>query len=88
MILSLVFILIGFVASIWLYTVLHDTTSIIMMAVFLVALIWYGFNVKRILLPLLLLCSVGASAKSLVFTLSDGTKVYYLLSREVNPMLR
>ena len=58
------------------------------MAVFLVALIWYGFNVKRILLPLLLLCSVGASAKSLVFTLSDGTKVYYLLSADVNPILR
>ena len=49
MVLSLVFILIGFGASIWLYTVLRDTTSIIMMAVFLVALIWYGFNVKRVL---------------------------------------
>ena len=49
MVLSLVFILIGFGASIWLYTVLRDTTSIIMMAVFLVALIWYGFNVKSIL---------------------------------------
>lgn len=49
MVLSLVFILIGFGASIWLYTVLHDTTSIIMMAVFLVALIWYGFNVKSVL---------------------------------------
>ncbi len=49
MVLSLVFILIGFGASIWLYTVLRDTTSIIMMAVFLVALIWYGFNVKSVL---------------------------------------
>ena len=49
MVLSLVFILIGFGASIWLYTVLHDTTYIIMMAVFLVALIWYGFNVKSVL---------------------------------------
>ena len=49
MVLSLVFILIGFGASIWLYTVLHDTTSITMMAVFLVALIWYGFNVKSVL---------------------------------------
>ncbi|MBO7592222.1 MAG: hypothetical protein J6T00_02485 [Bacteroidaceae bacterium] len=49
MILSLVFILIGFGASIWLYTVLQDTTSIIIMAVFLLALIWYGFNVKSIL---------------------------------------
>lgn len=49
MVLSLVFILIGFGASIWLYTVLQDTTSIIIMAVFLLALIWYGFNVKSIL---------------------------------------
>jgi hypothetical protein len=88
MVLSLVFILIGFGASIWLYTVLHDTTSIIMMAVFLVALIWYGFNVKNLLLPLMLLFSVGASAKSVVFTLNDGTKVYYLLSKDVNPIMR
>ena len=49
MVLSLVFILIGFGASIWLYTVLHDTTSIIMMVVFLIAMVWYGFNVKSIL---------------------------------------
>ena len=49
MILSFVFIIIGFGASIWLYTVLRDTTSIIMMAVFLVALIWFGFNVKNLL---------------------------------------
>jgi len=88
MILSLVFILIGFGASVWLYSVLKDTTSIIMMAVFFVALIWYGFNVKRIFLPLLLLFSVGASAKSVVFTLTDGTKIYYQLSSETNPMLR
>ena len=88
MVLSLVFILIGFGASVWLYMVLKDTTSIVMMSVFFVALIWYGFNVKKVFLPLLLLFSVGASAKSVVFTLTDGTKVYYLLSREVNPMLR
>ena len=49
MVLSLVFILIGFGASIWLYSVLQDTTSIIMMVVFLVALIWFGFNVKSVL---------------------------------------
>lgn len=48
MVLSLVFILIGFGASIWLYSVLQDTTSIIMMVVFLVALIWFGFNVKNL----------------------------------------
>lgn len=49
MVLSLVFILIGFGASVWLYTVLNDTASIVMMAVFFVALVWYGFNVKNIL---------------------------------------
>ncbi|MBQ9667093.1 MAG: hypothetical protein IJ635_11255 [Bacteroidaceae bacterium] len=49
MILSLVFIAIGFGASVWLYTVLHDGMSIAMMAVFLLALIWYGFNVKSLL---------------------------------------
>lgn len=49
MIASFVFIAIGFGASVWLYTVLHDTTSIVMMAVFLLALIWYGFNVRNVL---------------------------------------
>ena len=49
MVLSLVFIIIGFGASVWLYTVLNDTASIVMMTVFFVALIWYGFNVKNIL---------------------------------------
>ena len=49
MILSLIFIIVGFGASVWLYTVLSDTTSIIMMAVFLIAMVWYGFNVKSIL---------------------------------------
>lgn len=38
---------------------------------------------------LLLLCmaSLGVMAKSVVFTLSDGTKVYYLLGGETNPVL-
>jgi len=49
MILSLIFIIVGFAASVWLYTVLSDTTSIIMMVVFLIAMVWYGFNVKSIL---------------------------------------
>ncbi|MBO7580547.1 MAG: hypothetical protein J6T38_03385 [Bacteroidaceae bacterium] len=48
MILSLVFIIVGFGASVWLYTVLPDTTSIVMMAVFLIAMVWYGFNVKSL----------------------------------------
>ena len=48
MILSLIFIIVGFAASVWLYTVLSDTTSIIMMVVFLIAMVWYGFNVKSL----------------------------------------
>ena len=47
--LSLVFIIIGFGASVWLYTVLKDAASIVMMTVFFVTLIWYGFNVKNML---------------------------------------
>jgi len=43
---------------------------------------------KLAFLFLLLMTSVGASARSVVFTLSDETKVYYLLSSEVNPVLR
>lgn len=39
-------------------------------------------------LLLLLMASIGASARSVVFTLNDGTKVYYLLSSEVNPIMR
>lgn len=37
---------------------------------------------------LVLMASMGASAKSVVFTLTDDTKVYYLLSSAANPMLR
>jgi hypothetical protein len=37
---------------------------------------------------LVLMTSLGVSAKSVVFTMNDGTKVYYLLSTGVNPILR
>lgn len=37
---------------------------------------------------LMLVASIGATAKSLVFTLNDGTKLYYQLSSEVNPIMR
>lgn len=45
---------------------------------------------KKLTLLFFLMCmvSVGAMAKSIVFTLSDGTKVYYLLGGETNPILR
>lgn len=51
MILSFIFIAIGFGASVWLYTVLHDSWSIVMMAVFLIALVWYGANVWNMFKP-------------------------------------
>lgn len=41
-----------------------------------------------LLFTFLLIATVGAMAKSVVFTLSNGTKVYYLLGGETNPMLR
>lgn len=41
-----------------------------------------------ILFTLMLLASVGAMAKSVVFTLSNNKKVYYQLGGETNPMLR
>ena len=49
MITSLLFILVCFGASIWLYTVLTDTMSIIIMAIFFLALVWFGFNVRNML---------------------------------------
>lgn len=49
MVMSLVFIALCLGASIWLYAVLQDTTSMIVMVVFFLALIWFGFNVRNIL---------------------------------------
>ena len=43
---------------------------------------------KLTFLLLLLMASVGASAKSVVFTLNDRTRVYYQLSKDVNPIMR
>lgn len=41
-----------------------------------------------LLLFFLLTASLAASAKSVVFTLKDGTLVYYLLGGETNPVMR
>lgn len=49
MVLSLVFIVLCFGASIWLYVVLQDTMSLVMMVVFFLALVWFGFNVRNLL---------------------------------------
>ena len=43
---------------------------------------------KLTILCVLCLASMGAVAKSLVLTLSDGTNVYYLLGGETNPRMR
>ena len=49
MITSLLFIVVCFGASIWLYTVLPDTMSIIIMVIFFLAIVWFAFNVKNML---------------------------------------
>lgn len=41
-----------------------------------------------LLIAFVLFASVGAMAKSVVFTLSNGTLVYYLLGGDTNPMMR
>ena len=46
MLASLVLIALCLGASVWLYTVLRDTMSMVMMCIFFVALVWYGFNVR------------------------------------------
>jgi hypothetical protein len=46
MLASLVFIALCLGASVWLYIVLRDTMSMVMMCIFFVALVWYGFNVR------------------------------------------
>lgn len=44
---------------------------------------------KRLVTLMIVLASVCmASAKSVVFTLSDGTLVYYLLGGDTNPIMR
>lgn len=48
MVMSLVFIVLCFGASVWLYSVLKDSTSMVIMAVLFVAMIWYALNVRSI----------------------------------------
>lgn len=43
---------------------------------------------KLLLVLMLLICTMGATAKSVVFTLKNGTLVYYLLGGETSPMMR
>jgi hypothetical protein len=39
----------GFGVSVWLYTVLHDMMSIVMMGLLFVAMLWFGYNVVNLL---------------------------------------
>lgn len=48
MVMSLVFIVLCFGASVWLYSVLKDSTSMVIMEVLFVAMIWYALNVRSI----------------------------------------
>lgn len=48
MTLSFLFLVIGFGASVWMYTVLPDAMSMGIMALFFVAAIWYGVNVWKL----------------------------------------
>ena len=48
MTISLVFIVICFGASVWLYSVLQDNMSLTLMVAFFLALIWFGINVRNI----------------------------------------
>jgi len=48
MTMSFIFLVVGFGASVWLYTVIPDFMSICIMALFFVAAIWYGFNVWKL----------------------------------------
>ncbi len=49
MILSLFFIVVCFGASIWLYTVLQDSFSMVIMIIFFLGLVWFGINVRNLL---------------------------------------
>lgn len=47
--LSFLFLVLGFGVSVWLYTVLHDMMSIVMMGLLFVAMLWFGYNVVNLL---------------------------------------
>lgn len=48
-VLSFLFLVLGFGVSVWLYTVLHDMMSIVMMGLLFVAMLWFGCNVVNLL---------------------------------------
>ena len=43
-VLSFLFLVLGFGTSIWLYTVLKDVMSMMMMGLLFVAMLWFGYN--------------------------------------------
>lgn len=48
-VLSFLFLVLGFGVSVWLYTVLHDMMSIVMMGLLFVAMLWFGYNAVNLL---------------------------------------
>ena len=48
-VLSLLFLVLGFGVSVWLYTVLKDVMSMMMMGLLFVAMLWFGYNVVNLL---------------------------------------
>lgn len=48
-VLSFLFLALGFGISVWLYTVLHDMMSIVMMGLLFVAMLWFGYNAVNLL---------------------------------------
>ena len=48
-VLSFLFLVLGFGVSVWLYTVLYDMMSIVMMGLLFVAMLWFGYNVVNLL---------------------------------------
>ena len=48
-VLSFLFLVLGFGVSVWLYTVLQDMMSIVMMGLLFVAMLWFGYNAVNLL---------------------------------------
>ena len=48
MTISFVVLLIGLCAGVWMYSVLKDSTSLIIVVLLFLAVIWYGLNVYNL----------------------------------------
>lgn len=48
MTISFIVLIIGLCAGVWMYSVLKDSTSLIIVVLLFLAVIWYGFNVYNL----------------------------------------